>query len=101
MTTQEAKDILLIAESYRRNRERLIEALLAKGFPISWLSSWTKKLERLAKAAKAALDNNTDLLAACEAGLERLQASCPPEGGATEAVCKLMLSAIAKEKGGA
>ena len=41
-----------------------------------------------------------ELLAACKAGLERLQASHHPEDGITEATCIQMLGAIAKaEKG--
>lgn len=37
-----------------------------------------------------------DLLAACQAALERLEASQPPANGATETVCKQLKAAIAK-----
>lgn len=37
-----------------------------------------------------------NLLAACNAALERLEASQPPANGATETVCKQLKAAIAK-----
>lgn len=38
----------------------------------------------------------TDLIAACRAALERLEASQPPRNGATETVCKQLRTAITK-----
>ena len=39
------------------------------------------------------------LLNACESALERLEASQPPVGGATDKVCKQVRAAIARTKG--
>ena len=53
----------------------------------------------LIRIIKFRFSGYTELIKACEVGLDRLERSYPPKGGDTDLVCKQIRAALTKTKG--